>query len=105
MDSAPASKPARPVNKIVCTSTPAAPIPSTRARLLTRPSFAPKTAADAAAYLKSRDLPFVKVGITDVDGILVAPGEFYGPRGSHHVRVALTATDERITAAVQRLTA
>ena len=38
-------------------------------------------------------------------GILVAPGEFYGPRGSHHVRVALTATDERVAAAVQRLTA
>ncbi len=38
-------------------------------------------------------------------GILVAPGEFYGPRGSHHVRIALTATDERIAAAVQRLTA
>jgi len=38
-------------------------------------------------------------------GILVAPGEFYGARGSHHVRVALTATDERISAAVQRLTA
>ena len=37
-------------------------------------------------------------------GILVAPGEFYGPRGSHHVRIALTATDERISAAVQRLT-
>jgi succinyldiaminopimelate transaminase len=37
-------------------------------------------------------------------GILVAPGEFYGPRGSCHVRVALTATDERIDAAVQRLT-
>lgn len=36
-------------------------------------------------------------------GILVAPGEFYGPRGASHVRVALTATDERITAAVQRL--
>ena len=36
-------------------------------------------------------------------GILVAPGEFYGPRGSHHVRVALTATDERIAAAVERL--
>ena len=36
-------------------------------------------------------------------GILVAPGEFYGPGGSHHVRVALTATDERIAAAVQRL--
>ena len=38
-------------------------------------------------------------------GILVAPGEFYGPGGSRHVRVALTATDERIAAAVQRLTA
>jgi succinyldiaminopimelate transaminase len=38
-------------------------------------------------------------------GILVAPGEFYGPRGSQHVRVALTATDERISAAAQRLTA
>ncbi|OBK73863.1 succinyldiaminopimelate transaminase [Mycobacterium sp. 1274761.0] len=36
-------------------------------------------------------------------GILVAPGEFYGPRGSRHVRIALTATDERIAAAVARL--
>jgi aspartate/methionine/tyrosine aminotransferase len=36
-------------------------------------------------------------------GILVAPGEFYGPTGRAHVRVALTATDERIDAAVQRL--
>ena len=38
-------------------------------------------------------------------GILVAPGEFYGPRGALHVRVALTASDERISAAVDRLTA
>jgi succinyldiaminopimelate transaminase len=36
-------------------------------------------------------------------GILVAPGEFYGSPGSQHVRVALTATDERIDAAVARL--
>ncbi|ORW92029.1 succinyldiaminopimelate transaminase [Mycobacterium szulgai] len=36
-------------------------------------------------------------------GILVAPGDFYGPRGAQHVRVALTATDERIDAAAQRL--
>ncbi|MGH3912791.1 MAG: succinyldiaminopimelate transaminase [Pseudonocardiaceae bacterium] len=36
-------------------------------------------------------------------GVLVAPGEFYGPAGAHHVRIALTATDERISAAVQRL--
>jgi succinyldiaminopimelate transaminase len=38
-------------------------------------------------------------------GILVAPGEFYGPGGAQHVRVALTATDERISAAAGRLTA
>ena len=36
-------------------------------------------------------------------GILVAPGEFYGPGGAQHVRMALTATDERIDAAVARL--
>jgi len=36
-------------------------------------------------------------------GILVAPGEFYGTAGSRHVRVALTATDERIATAVRRL--
>ena len=36
-------------------------------------------------------------------GILVAPGEFYGPGGAEHVRIALTATDERIDAAVSRL--
>ena len=36
-------------------------------------------------------------------GILVAPGEFYGPAGGAHVRVALTASDERIAAAAERL--
>ncbi len=38
-------------------------------------------------------------------GILVAPGEFYGRAGHQHVRVAFTATDERIDAAVERLSA
>jgi succinyldiaminopimelate transaminase len=38
-------------------------------------------------------------------GILVAPGDFYGPAGTRHVRVAFTATDERVAAAVARLTA
>ena len=38
-------------------------------------------------------------------GILAAPGDFYGPTGADHVRIALTATDERITAAAKRLTA
>ncbi len=36
-------------------------------------------------------------------GILVAPGDFYGTAGAEHVRVALTATDERIASAVRRL--
>ena len=38
-------------------------------------------------------------------GILAAPGEFYGPAGRSHIRVALTATDERVDAAAARLAA
>jgi succinyldiaminopimelate transaminase len=38
-------------------------------------------------------------------GILVAPGAFYGPAGERHVRVALTATDERVAVAADRLSA
>lgn len=36
-------------------------------------------------------------------GVLVAPGMFYGDGGGTFVRVALTATDERIAAAARRL--
>ena len=36
-------------------------------------------------------------------GIVVAPGQFYGPTGSRHVRIALTASGERIEAAANRL--
>ena len=38
-------------------------------------------------------------------GILAAPGDFYGAAGTRHVRIALTASDERIAAAASRLTA
>ena len=38
-------------------------------------------------------------------GILAAPGTFYGPAGAQHVRIALTATDERVAAAAERLKA
>jgi succinyldiaminopimelate transaminase len=38
-------------------------------------------------------------------GILVAPGAFYGAAGAQHVRIAITATDERVAAAVARLAA
>lgn len=36
-------------------------------------------------------------------GILVAPGPFYGHSGSRHIRLALTATDDAIDAAAERL--
>ena len=36
-------------------------------------------------------------------GILAAPGDFYGEAANMHVRIALTATDERIAAAASRL--
>ncbi|HEU5158046.1 MAG TPA: succinyldiaminopimelate transaminase [Streptosporangiaceae bacterium] len=38
-------------------------------------------------------------------GILVAPGDFYGAKGARHVRVAFTATDDHIAAAITRLAA
>jgi succinyldiaminopimelate transaminase len=38
-------------------------------------------------------------------GVVVTPGDFYGPAGAQHVRVALTATDQQVAAAAARLTA
>jgi succinyldiaminopimelate transaminase len=45
------------------------------------------------------------VGALADHGILTAPGAFYGAAGARHVRVSLTATDERIEAAAERLRA
>jgi aspartate/methionine/tyrosine aminotransferase len=36
-------------------------------------------------------------------GILVAPGEFYGPLGAEHVRIALTGSDTAIEQAAERI--
>ncbi len=36
-------------------------------------------------------------------GIVCAPGEFYGPTGAEHVRVALTGTDSDMRSAAERL--
>jgi succinyldiaminopimelate transaminase len=36
-------------------------------------------------------------------GIVVGPGSIYGPGGNEHIRVALTATDERVAMAGERL--
>ncbi|MDQ1305002.1 MAG: hypothetical protein QG671_831 [Actinomycetota bacterium] len=38
-------------------------------------------------------------------GILVAPGDFYGPAGAEHVRIALTAPDDRVEMAASRIAA
>lgn len=38
-------------------------------------------------------------------GILATPGSFYGEKGANHIRIAMTATDERIKSAVLRLKA
>jgi succinyldiaminopimelate transaminase len=64
-------------------------------------------ASEGALYLwATRDEPcWDTVGWLADQGILVAPGEFYGGAGSRHVRIAFTATDERVEAAVARLAA
>lgn len=61
--------------------------------------------SDAGLYLWiTRDEPCDDVVDWFADrGILVTPGAFYGPQGARHVRVALTATDERVDSAVDRL--
>jgi succinyldiaminopimelate transaminase len=61
--------------------------------------------SDAGLYLwatRGEDA-WATVGALAERGILVAPGTFYGAAGAEHVRVALTAPDERIEAAAKRL--
>jgi succinyldiaminopimelate transaminase len=61
--------------------------------------------SEASLYLwATRDEPcWETVGDLGKRGILVAPGDFYGRAGERFVRVALTATDERVAEAVGRL--
>ncbi|NWF28164.1 succinyldiaminopimelate transaminase [Streptomyces sp. PKU-EA00015] len=61
--------------------------------------------SEASLYLwATRDEPcWETVGYLADLGILVAPGDFYGEAGERFVRVAFTATDERVEAAVKRL--
>ncbi|MGW3086455.1 succinyldiaminopimelate transaminase [Streptomyces sp. NPDC001108] len=61
--------------------------------------------SEASLYLwATRDEPcWQTVAYLAELGILVAPGDFYGPAGDRFVRVAFTATDERVAAAVKRL--
>ena len=63
--------------------------------------------SEAGLYLwATRDEPALTTLAKLADlGILAAPGTFYEGEGSRHVRLALTATDERIAEAAARLTA
>ncbi|MCT2591928.1 succinyldiaminopimelate transaminase [Streptomyces sp. N2-109] len=63
--------------------------------------------SEASLYLwATRDEPcWDTVRELSERGILVAPGEFYGAAGERFVRIAFTATDERVRDAVRRLTA
>lgn len=62
-------------------------------------------ASQAGLYLwATRQEPaWTTVGWLAERGVLVAPGEFYGARGARHVRVALTASDERIERLAERI--
>ncbi len=61
--------------------------------------------SEAGLYLwATRDEPsWTTIGLFAGHGILAAPGTFYEGETSQHVRLALTATDERIAAAADRL--
>ncbi|MDT3397791.1 succinyldiaminopimelate transaminase [Streptomyces sp. B1866] len=61
--------------------------------------------SEASLYLwATRDEPcWQTVAALAERGVLVAPGDFYGAAGERHVRIAFTATDERVAAAVRRL--
>ncbi len=64
--------------------------------------------SDAGLYLWATHPDYDDWGAVDVlagAGILVAPGSFYGTTGGRHIRVALTATDERVDSAAGRLAA
>jgi aspartate/methionine/tyrosine aminotransferase len=41
--------------------------------------------------------------LAEVTGLIVGPGELYGPAGAHYVRIAMVQPDERIELAASRL--
>lgn len=61
--------------------------------------------SEGSLYLwATRDEPAMDTVARLADrGIVVAPGHFYGAAGARHIRVSLTASDERVEAAGQRL--
>lgn len=64
-------------------------------------------ASEAGLYLwATRDEPCWETVAWFADrGVLVTPGDFYGPAGDRHVRVALTVSDEGAESLAERITA
>ena len=62
--------------------------------------------SEAGLYLWASQSKNCRESVDDLArlGILVAPGDFYGTASDQFVRIALTETDERIDAAVTRIT-
>lgn len=70
---------------------------------LTRAGFTVDS-SEAGLYLwATRDEP-CRSTVADLasHGVLVAPGDFYGVAGERHVRVALTASDDRVRSLAER---
>lgn len=61
--------------------------------------------SDAGLYLWATQGKNCRDSVADLAqlGILCAPGDFYGSVSAQHVRIALTATDERIAQAARRI--
>jgi succinyldiaminopimelate transaminase len=80
-----------------------------RRRAVLRPAFAAAgfrveaSAGGLYLWVTAGEDCWASLGRLAEVGILTAPGSFYGPAGERHLRVALTATDERVFAAAGRL--
>ncbi len=75
------------------------------AEVLARWSGVPVKLPDGAFYLwvpTTNGWEFAQ-RLAHAGGALVSPGEFYGPAGSGHVRVAVVQPDDRIDVVVERL--
>ena len=68
-----------------------------RAALQTLPGGMPGTGADDAPAWS------VTAALAAAGGVLVSPGDFYGPAGASFVRVAMVAPDERLELVADRL--
>lgn len=56
--------------------------------------WAPAPGGDAWAFTRR---------LAEEAGVLVSPGEFYGPQGTDHIRIAVVQPDDRIALAAQRV--